>query len=270
MTKAAPAIISLEEYTESINMLIYGDSGVGKTVFAGSFSAGTSLFLATENGTISAKRQGSTSDLWKIDEWDDLQAAYNWLADNPNAYNWVMIDSITVMQRKCMRAILNAAVAENKSRDPDIPAIQDWQKYYNMFERFVAAFNDLPINTLYTATTMRSENEDSEDIVLPDIQGKGYHMAQSVCASMGVVGFLKAQTLGKGDDAQVNRKILFQSQPPYFAKDRYAVFPRWVSISEGDKQLTTLDHVTRTIEGKPRTASKKVTQIRRRPAAAGR
>lgn len=234
----APPIIKLEDFTESINMCVYGDSGIGKTVFAG--TAPNALFLAIERGTISASRQGSKADLWPIDGWDDLQEAYDWLSDNPDAYDWVIIDSATEMQSICMRHILDQAVAENPKRDPDIPALQDWQKYYNMFERMVAAFNALPINMLYTALTLRSDSEEGEDIVLPAIQGKGYLKAQLFAASMDITAYYQKVMTGKSEEAESKRRMLFESSAPYFGKDRYGVFPRWVTITEGDKQKATM------------------------------
>ena len=260
MAKKEHAIISLEDFTESINMLLYGDSGVGKTVLAG--SCPNALFLSFEPGTISAKRQGSTAKLWPIKSWSDLVDARDWLLDNPGAHDWVILDSITQMQKLCMRTILDAAVADNRSRDPDIPALQDWQKYYNMFDRFIAAFNDLPVNILYIATTMRHEDEEGEDLVLPDIQGKGYHIAQSICASVAIVAYLKASASGKGEEAEISRKLLFQSFPPFFAKDRYGVFPRWVTVTKGDQQITTMAQITRKIMAPVAT----VAPIKRAPA----
>jgi hypothetical protein len=247
-----PAIISLEDFTESINMLVYGDSGVGKTVLGG--TATKALFLAIESGTISAKRQGSNAKLWPIKQWQDLQEAYDWLEENPDEFDWIIIDSITQMQKMCMRGILDTAVAENKSRDPDIPALPDWQKYYHRFERFVLAFNDLPINTLYLATTMKHTDEESgEAIVLPNIAGPSYapmRESQSVCAQMGIVAYLKVTTDSKSDDdAPVSRKMLFQTLPPTFAKDRYDVFPRWAVVTKSGKQLTTMDAITKRVEG---------------------
>jgi hypothetical protein len=246
----APAILSLEDFTESINMCIYADSGIGKTVLAGTAKT---LFLAfaSEKGTISAKRQGSTAKVWKINTWNDLQDAHDWIELNPSVFDWVCIDSVTAMQKLCMRGILDAAVAENHSRDLDIPALHDWQKYYNMFDRFIVAFNDLPVNVLYTATVMQNENEEGENIVMPNLAGKGsgYSISQAFCASLAVVGYLKKIVVGKGEDAHIVRKILFENMPPHFAKDRYDVFPRWVTTSDDNKQIQTLAGLTKMIEG---------------------
>lgn len=281
MAGKPPAIISLEEFDESINMLVYGDSGVGKTVFAG--TAPKALFLAIEAGTISAKRQGSTAELWPITTWQDLQEAYDWLEENPETYEWVIIDTVTQMQRLCMRGILDQAVAENSSRDLDVPAIQDWQKYYKMFQRFILAFNSLPINVLYLAQPMHKDDEEGDSIVLPEIEGPSHsplREALMVCASVAVVAYLKKSAIGKSEDAGTKRSLLFETMPPYFAKDRYNVFPRWVAVTESPddkstKQMTTMADVQRRIEASgsksaakkapAKAAPTKASAVRRRP-----
>lgn len=285
MASKPPAIISLEEFNESINMLVFGDSGVGKTVFGG--TCPNALFLAIEAGTISAKRQGSTAELWPIDQWDELVEAADWLEANPDVYEWVIIDTVTQMQRLAMRGILDKAVAENKSRDLDVPAIQDWPKFYNMFQRFIAAFNSLPVNVLYLAHPMHKDDEEGDRIVLPDLQSPSHsplRESQAMCASVDIVAYLKKSAQGKGEDAATSRSLLFETMPPYFAKDRYGVFPRWVKVTESSdskttKQLTTMASIQRVIEGSAtapkrpvkkvaakKAPASKVTSIRRRPA----
>lgn len=230
MTVKLPASITvLDDFDESVNMLVYGDSGVGKTVLAG--TSPNALFLATEHGVISAKRQGSKAKVWKCDSWDDIEAAYRWLLSNPDhGFDWVVIDSLTEFQQHLLRWILDRAVKENASRDPDIPAIQDHQKWQNMYKRFVRQFNDLPVNMLYTATSFRKSDEEGDDLILPDILGKDYGMSQWTCASMHVVGYLarrKVKSKGSAEAVEV-RRLLCEKTGPYFAKDRYDVLVPYV------------------------------------------
>lgn len=224
--RAKSNIIKLAEYDESINMLIYGNSGIGKTVFGG--TAGNGLILGLESGVISAKRQGSKCDLWPVEKWEDVQDCYAWIRDNPGKYKWLVIDSISDMQEKLLRYILDKAMEDNKSRDPDIPAIQDHQKWQNMLKRFVNLFNDLPINVCYTALEMKRENEESEEIVLPLLLGKDYEISQMICGKMHVVGRMSDKVIGSGDERKKVRRIQFEHLSPYFAKDRYDCLPRYM------------------------------------------
>ena len=54
---------SLDAFNESINICLYADSGVGKTVQCGGVR--NAIFLSTEKGVVSAQRTGSKADLWR-------------------------------------------------------------------------------------------------------------------------------------------------------------------------------------------------------------
>lgn len=199
-------IVSLEEDDEYVNLLVYGKSGVGKTVFAG--SADRVLFIAPEDdGTISAKRQGSKASKVKVAGWNDFVEAYEGIFEDIEEirenFDWLVVDSITHMQRLLMRGILEEAVEENEARDPDIPQMQDWQKYQNMFMRFIQQFNELPINVLYTALVMTGEDEEGESFVLPDIQGKGYQMSQTICSFMTSYGYMEAKKVNRKKNGEI-------------------------------------------------------------------
>lgn len=192
-----PEIISLEEEEDSVNLMVYGAPGTGKTVLGG--SADRALFLAPEDdGTISAKRQKSSAKKWPgLNTFEDWAEAINRIAEEIDTiaenFDWLVIDSITHLQRLTMRQILEDAMEDNPDRDPDIPQMQDWQKYQNMFLRFVQMVNDLPINVLWTALVRSEEDEEGEDFLVPDIQGKGYQMALTVASYMTSFGYLEVE-----------------------------------------------------------------------------
>lgn len=224
---AKSKIIKVVDYDESINMLVYGHSGVGKTVLCG--TGEKSLILGLESGAIAAARQGSTADLWPVKSWEDVEQCFLYLRDGAYAdYKWCHIDSITDMQEKLLRKILDDEIEKKADRDPDIPAIQDHQKWQNMLKRFVNQFNDLPLNVCYTALEMRREDEEGEDIVLPLILGKDYQISQAICGKMHVVGRMSKKVVGTGDERKTQRRIQFEHIPPYFAKDRFDCLPRFM------------------------------------------
>jgi hypothetical protein len=81
--------------------------------------------------------------------------------------------------------------------------------------------------------------------------------------------YMKKTFDGKGEDSEASRKILFEAQSPYFAKDRYGVFPRWVTITKGDAQLQTLASLTKKIMGSS-TTEKAAVKSTPTPARRGR
>lgn len=229
----------LSDTNEYKKILVVGDSGVGKTVLVGGAPKG--IFLSTEKGTISAKRQGSKAKLIRVQTWTQLEEALNYIEENADKYSWVMVDSLPKMQRMLLRHLLDTNMEEGrKGADVDVPQIQDHQKWQNMFTRFYDRLNEMPINVLYTSTPMRVETEDDEgdpiDTVLPAIQGKakeGYAIAQYICAEVDCLWFLTMERR-KGKNQRV---LITQKRPPYFAKDRYAALPSRVLLPENDPTL---------------------------------
>ena len=208
----------LADFNESINGLVHGDSGVGKTPFAG--AAPDAVFLSTEKGSISAKRFGSKAKLIRATSWEKVESGIDYLEENPDGFRWVIVDSITKMQQLLLRYLLERNVADGgKNADIDIPQIQDHQKWQNMFKRMIDRLIDLDINVVFIATSMHKEDAEGDDLVLPDIQGKDYAIAQYVCAQMDFVYCLKTATNKKTDEPEW--WLITKSRPPYFAKDRY-------------------------------------------------
>lgn len=238
--KVLPRVVveDLSDFNESINLLIYGDSGVGKTVLAG--GAPDAVFISTEKGTIAAKRAGSKAKLIRATSWEALEAAIDYVETNPGKFKWAILDSLTKMQVLLIRYILKNIHEENESRDLDIPAIADHQKWQNMFKRFVDRLIDLDVNVIFTATAMHREDAEGDDLVLPDLQGKDYAISQYVCAQMDAVYAFVVKKKKGGERA---RNLIAQTTPPYFAKDRYDALGDFVTLGERDQ-----DNMLRIIE----------------------
>jgi hypothetical protein len=271
-----PNIISLEDEDEKVNLLVYGKSGVGKTVWAG--SADKVLFLAPEDdGTISAKRRGSKAKKWPIKSWDDLMEALEFLEDNPDhGFDVISIDSVTHMQQILLRKILDDVVEENPNRDLDIPAIQDHQKWQNMFKRMVLRFNSLPVNIVWTALVRNETDEEGEEFLTPDIQGKGYQLSQTICSYMTSYGCLQAKRVKVKDpkpgmaEYRIMRTITWEDTGVIQGKDRTgALSPRTVGKSLQDVLDMVFPPDGGAITNKtPRAGAKKVPSTRQQEVEA--
>jgi hypothetical protein len=205
--------------------------------------------------------------VWPCEEWDEFIKAYRWIKENPDhGYEWLVIDNAADMQNAMMRGILETAKKANSNRDEDIPAIQDYQKWYLMFKRFVKAINNLPVNTLWTAHAMRKADHDGEDIVLPNILGQDYSIAQFFCGAMQAVGYMDVRAQGKGEDRVAVRRVLWETVGPHFAKDRYMfrkdVANRYTIVAEGTKQRTDMAEINRRIDAALSEGGATVTPIR--------
>lgn len=264
-------IESLQDSVIFVNMLVYADSGTGKTVFAGSDDR--VLFVAPEDsGTLSAKRHGSKADKWPVKNWNDLLEAYEYLYDEIEKngklpYDWVVIDSLTEMQYMAMQHILKQVVEENASRDPDVPAIQDWQRYYIIFEKMIRAFNDLGVNMLYTALARKVEDAEGEDFYTPDIQGKDYLLSQKVASLMTSYGHMKIDLKPQIVDGEETgkklrvRRIYWEDTGASRGKDRTRTLTPYTDN-------LTLKSIRNRIEGYETPVAAKKAPVKKAPAKA--
>jgi len=80
---------------------------------------------------------------------------------------------------------------------------------------------------------MNNEDPEGESIVLPFVVGKGYAISSACCAEMDMVLYYG---VARQNDKQAPtiRRLLAETYPPWFAKDRYMVLPRWTDVEEGD------------------------------------
>jgi hypothetical protein len=237
VARRAIAEVPLEDFNESMNIMIHSWPGQGKTVFG--CSAPNATLVSAEPGSISAKRQGSKAGLVKIRTWEDCQDLVTAVENGEFAHReWMVIDTASTIQRKNMRSILDRAHAANPNRDEDIPAIQDYQKNQNSFQRWVERMVDAPINMVWLCHTMRVEDQNGDALYLPAIMGgpdKGFPIANYVMGLMNVVGYMETKTLPKTEDAPKRRvrRILWQPYDDpekgvrYTAKDQFDCLGRW-------------------------------------------
>lgn len=195
-------ITDIQDRIDYYNFLVYADSGSGKTVFAGSDRK--VLFLAPEkDGVISSKRMGSKAKEIRISHWEHLRKSVDWLEEHPEVleeFDWLVIDSLTEMQKMCSLAILEVEAPERIAKDQDIDdlQLQDYKKLYTLMENLVRSCNDLPINVMYTALSRVAESPDGLEFLVPQIgsnQLKKYDFAMKIVATMTSYGHLRNEII---------------------------------------------------------------------------
>jgi hypothetical protein len=276
----ADVTIEIEEISKTQlarNVLIYGPSGHGKTLLA-SFLPRCVMISTETGGPISAKRAGSTARVIQTPQWEHVVAAKMWADANLGKGDWVVLDSLTKMQVLMVRWILRTNKMENPSRDLDIPAIQDHQKWQNYFKRFVDELIDSPYNVVFVCGDMIKTDQDGEDIVLPHIEGKDYAICNYVRAQTSlnvyyaVTDKLTEDQLERLGQAATVRRALFQPVPPFVApKDRFMAFGKYQDVEDGDfdaiaRWAVMIDEVMGEHTDHP-TAATPIATARRRKAA---
>jgi hypothetical protein len=226
----AAGLFDLDGATEYKNIMVYGGSGVGKTVLAGG-CPGRILFLAGEPGYISAARLGARGKVRIIPDTATAVAAAAWLeGGGANQFDWIVADGIGTMQNKFLLNYAAEAFDANptKRTHRNLPDKPDYFNAQNFLKGWVSRLIDAPCNVLFTAHAMYPEDKGTgEQLVYPAIQGKGYEVSNYVAGLMHAVGFMSPRVKQTPDGPVEVRRILWQamkdsnSDTTYFAKDQF-------------------------------------------------
>lgn len=246
-----PAAVSV-----GMNILVYGDPGVGKTVFAGSAQDHAKmknvLFLNVEGGLISVAGRGDIRALdvegviaAKEPTGNSLEEIFWRLAsgDDPDfkGIRTVVIDSVTELQTVNLEEIVAKEMKKNPSKrdDRDFLQQQDYGKSTVQLKRLFRSFRDLPLNVIWTALPKASyppgagENA-SPSIVTPSLTNK---LASSL---MGYVDFVWYMYTGEDEDGEVTRHLLTQTRGVYQAKTRGVKFADALGVKVDEPDMAEL------------------------------
>ena len=226
---AKPAQIRPLGTSAYIRYALVAKSGFGKTVAAG--TAPNALFLTTDpEGTMSAKKFGSTAEEWSIGEWNELWDAYTWLRDDgirTQGYQWLIIDNGTECQNLAMAMAMRQALKARPDRSPYVPDKREYQINQNAMVDFVKTMHSLPVNILWTFHRKGMEDGDGNDYYSVAIQGQQGQTAEQILGYMNIIG------MGEVIEREVNgkrreiRRTYFTHTGPYRGKDRYHALGRY-------------------------------------------
>lgn len=197
------------------NGIVYADPGVGKTVFAG--TSPKCLILADPNGSQSAALQGSKADRWIMNDWSDMDDAMDYVRhEGYRSYEWVWLDSGTLMQERGLDDIMEDVVARKSHRSEYKPDKPEYGENRNRISKWVRRMVAVPVNFGITALVLPDYDQEGNQVYMPYFQGPG--LPAKICAYVDVVGYYKAIT----KDGKIQRTLYTQKTGLYYAKDRYA------------------------------------------------
>src|SRR5215831_19271136 len=219
--RVAPA----SEAIDYINLLVYGNSGVGKTLLCGSAwdvpEMRPVLVLDVEGGTLTLREKYPSVDVVRVDSWSDMQKVYDALY-NGAEYRTVILDSLSEIQKFSMSTIMRDVKRSDPGRDEEVPGIREWGKNLWQVRAVVRGFRDLPMNVLFTAHADHERDTrtglDKSNI---SIQGR------SRIEVPGFVDFVCYMYM-KMRDEENRRYLLTQQTEKEIAKDRSNKLPKIV------------------------------------------
>lgn len=222
-------VIPVQKRAQFINLLIYGDSGVGKTTLAGSCAVvedlAPVLMIDFEGGTESLVRTYPDVQQVRVTTWLEMQAVYDELLRGKSGFKTIILDSLTEIQKFNMYNIMEQVVADHDDRDIDVPSLREWGRNLEQMRKFVRAFRDLPMNSIFTALKREDKNEKTGMVTtLPSLSGK---LAGEVAAFLDIVGYYYVKKVSvENQDPEDKRMLLTQKTETIIAKDRTGRLPQ--------------------------------------------
>lgn len=226
LSLAGLTVARIQERPKTINVLVYGESGVGKTVFSGSSSLvpemSPVLMVDVEGGSLSLNHTYPDVDVVRVKTWDDMQRLYNELYGGRHKYKTLIVDSLTEVQKFSMYNIMREVIDDNPERDPDIAGMREWGKNIEQMRRFVRAFRDLPINVIFTGLSREDKDNRGSIKTKPSLSGK---LASEVAGFLDIVLYYYVKNVKQGDEVVRQRLMLTSGTDTVVAKDRTGKLP---------------------------------------------
>lgn len=242
---AKPSGIRRVQPGTKVKICVYGIPGCGKSVLAGT-SPGRCLILRPPSDHLDSLPKGSTVDEWIMSDWDDMTEATEYLRhEGGKDYDWVWVDSISLLQDHTLDHVWADAIARKPSR---AEFGRDKPEYGINMQRLAEWFRHVvgtdTFNFGVTAHPFETVDIESDPVMMPWVQGK--QMTEKICGYMNIVGRLYVKE---------GKHILdTEHKGLYYAKDQLGVgrvieptMPKIMSKIKAAKGATTTTRPARPV-----------------------
>jgi hypothetical protein len=258
---------------KGVNLLVYGLPGAGKTRLAGSGKR-VLIIRPPNDHTDSIPEDADVTEL-VVSDWSRMLEVFQWLQQGAHSeYDWVWLDSISLMQDVLLDDVMDDAITRRPDRAMDKGGVMvpefgpDKGEYKINFERLKKWVRDMgglakagQINFGITAHPFEWRDQVAEEeFWAPWVQGK--NMSPAICGYMNIVAYLEEV---RRDDEEP-RRVLMTDAVGFVGKDQFHCFPELKSGRHGIVDPTMAD-VMKAINGarsSGRPATRKRTKARKR------
>jgi hypothetical protein len=215
----------------TLNVLIYGAYGAGKTLLAGTADDVPDmrkvLFLDIEGGTFTLQHRFPNTDVVRITDWDQLGPIYDeFKAGVHPVYNTVVIDSLTEAQVMNMDKVMEQLVLRNPDRNPDVPDRREWMINQKQVVKMIRFFRDLPVTTIFTALLREKQDDNGKTMLQPELPGQLGARAPALFDEVFYLYVRNVKLSEEEEKPQDHRLMLTGQTEKVRAKDRSGRLPK--------------------------------------------
>jgi len=148
-----------------VNMLILGESGVGKTRFLGTVPEDQIIIInvISESGMLTLKDKNITTI--DVDNCEDMLDAINWIKENGSKYSYIAVDSLSQWQKN-----LDDQISDGGNK------FEKWKKIKDYTKEVVDELKRLPFHVVCTCELAKDKDETQGSYeFIPALLGSSKH-----------------------------------------------------------------------------------------------
>lgn len=215
--------------TQGINMILYGNNGVGKTPVIAT-SPKLVVLNADPGGVNSAAAIGAHGRYVNITKWSQMEEAEEFFTNNPRGrpphVDWVWLDSGPLFQDIGLENIMvdlikpqNQGGGGRAHRKVYHPDKGEYGENMNRLKLFCRHMCGLPVNFGVTSYPVEDIDENDDPIFKPWFQGKG--MISAISGMFDIIALLKIEEVKE----KTHQVAYFRSRGKFYARDRFGALP---------------------------------------------
>ena len=197
-----------------IKMLVYGNSGAGKTYLCGTWDNERTLIISAEGGVMTL--HDKDIPVVEIRNMDDLRSTFDYLASKDGSkFELICFDSISEIAEVCL--------ADEMTKTKD--GRKAYMELGTIMKKLIRAFRDLPgKHVLMIAKSELAKDEMTGGMIYSPAM-PGAKLAQSLPYFFDIVMPLRIE---KDQEGVQHRYLVTQADAQWVAKDRSGRLPQFV------------------------------------------
>lgn len=239
------SVRSMDELTPSLKALIYGESGVGKTVAALEIAQALSkkriLYVDAVEGWVSLRNHPKLREnvtriqyegLSQLQLIHDLfQAGDEWATQ----FDFVIFDEISVIAQLDLDRVLEGSVKRDPTKDPDVPVWPDMNAATQRVRRITIAFSRLDLHQIYLSHIREDEDKSKGyKVTRPEFMPK---LSTTIRNGLHLVAYMSASEKTVDGNKQYIRSLQVHPSKTVVAKSRIGGLSIHTTVSSLIRQL---------------------------------